>query len=1078
MASALQLVAGLNRSGRLAKPLQYAAVKEALAEAGEEAALRILRELDEQAEEVLDPVEFVKAAVASCQVSTRVRSGAPPAEVPAFGKRKAEGPAAGPGHGGGMVAKRLRLLNNSGRLQKLVAFEQVEGPLGSLGMARAMTILQALEDAAEDIRDPTAYVRTAVRSAGGVAPEEVEEEEEERNWYVQATPGGEEDALEDDEVEIEVEEVEEEPHQRSRQGSTQASFVPRGVKAEPGARPWTTTKEEELSESDRIARRVDWLNRNAGLSAPVQIELVVPLLESIGFRQAMRVLRRLEESGAETADPNEFIRDLIGRSGWIWAKPDVIDDDQKVAKRVAWLNEFGCLKRKIEWAEVADILDGLRVPHAMVLLRELEMQGNKVADPTAYIKRTAGLAGEDDIQMPADDPNSAVQQRIAELNSGGTLAAAIDLADVGDDLGRIGEDDAMQLLQEVADKGASVRDPTGYIRFKLRAKLASVGSSLAPSDDGTKILKRVEWLNDYGGLLQDIDYDKVSSTLESVGIDHAMTILKELEDQREGVRNPTTFILNSARSSWKRAAASDPAPKRLSGAAFPAPDASASKKRSLQTSSAPAPARGGRAQTTQAPATQLEVLNDFMSFLGKSPAVKRQVRLSEIAGAVDALGTARALRVLKEMQERGLGLDDPVSYIKAAAQRHSPGVKKESTGYEEPEEVDDVSKLTSRLTWLNQFAGLSRKIIIDEVVGALYCLGLLQSMSILRGLQERGSDVDDPTRYIKTAVQRANMASVLGEVKDEDAEDEDEAEGDDAGASEEEDAGEEVEQEAEEEAADEDGQWDNVEEEDGWEEPKDELDPAGFEWDEEEKVQTPPTKKSGGSVSSASKLAARDAAKEAAAALAKKRNVPKRVVGALTGYTQLVPTRAQGFTHQRGGVKREPTEAPLEEGEEANVHEEKVKSSRTPQLPVTPQEKMVQVRDYALKNELHLDAGCLKAMARLPFYRAKDMIDDVLLGGRNRQGVQNPSRYLMGAVQKLSMGLGVEQGIAMELAVTLGVVLNNDALDELACIPRKESHAIMRELSKNPEVRSDPLRYIKNEVLKCRAQMDARPFGS
>merc|ERR1740138_760860 len=106
---------------------------------------------------------------------------------------------------------------------------------------------------------------------------------------------------------------------------------------------------------------------------------------------------------------------------------------------------------------------------------------------------------------------------------------------------------------EVEKKGSSVKDPTGYIRFKLKAKLAALGTSLEDQlDDQTKILKRIEWLNDYGGLLTDIDYNQVSACLESVGVDHALTILKELEDKRKGVQDPNFFILNASQSAFKR----------------------------------------------------------------------------------------------------------------------------------------------------------------------------------------------------------------------------------------------------------------------------------------------------------------------------------------------------------------------------------------------------------------------------------------------------------------------------------------------------------------------------------------------
>merc|ERR1712039_359186 len=167
-----------------------------------------------------------------------------------------------------------------------------------------------------------------------------------------------------------------------------------------------------------------------------------------------------------------------------------------------------------------------------------------------------------------------------------------------------------------------------------------------------------------------------------------------------------------------------------------------------------------------------------------------------------------------------------------------------------------------------------------------------------------------------------------------------------------------------------------------------------------------------------------------------------------------------------------------EEGVEEPVVEERppVLTATPTTLPITPQEKMIQVRDLSIKHGLHLDQLCLKGLARLPFFKAKDMIDEVLLGGRNRKGVSNPSRYLTIACQKMTVGLGVEQGLAMELAVSLGIVLNNDALDELACIPRRDSHAIMREIARNADARKEPMRFIQAEVLKCRSQMDARPF--
>ena len=109
---------------------------------------------------------------------------------------------------------------------------------------------------------------------------------------------------------------------------------------------------EDLTDEVEIARRIEWLNRNGKLLKEVDIDEVAMALASIGVHQSMRVLRRLEEGAASIDDPSEFIKDLVARSGWISAGPDVIEDDVKVAKRVSLLNQFGGLMQPVNYAEV------------------------------------------------------------------------------------------------------------------------------------------------------------------------------------------------------------------------------------------------------------------------------------------------------------------------------------------------------------------------------------------------------------------------------------------------------------------------------------------------------------------------------------------------------------------------------------------------------------------------------------------------------------------------------------------------------------------------------------------------------
>lgn len=998
--SVLKRVAFLNRSGSLSKPLRYSEVRGALEGLGEVSALKILQDLEENASIVPDPVEYIREQVGSAD------------EPMASQKRKVSDMMGGVEDS--TVMKRLRRLNNSGQLTESVDAESVRDALTSVGIGQAMTILKGLEDGGDEVLNPTKYIRLAVQNAGGIDMLMDDDDEDEADGPGEPDDDGadEDDQGQEEEDVPEDEDLDDEdkgedpisPPSHHKAVKTELGIKSQGKGCKKGKgkggksgkgkgkdnHAFWGVNSEDLSEQDRIERRVVWLNHNAPLVKEIDFDEVAESLASIGPQQAMRVLRRLEESAEIVPEPNEFIHDLVGRSGWIWAKTDVIDEDSRVAKRVTWLNKFGGLKQPIRYTEVADLLDALKVQHAMVLLREVETSSHTIGDPTKWIKRQTEKAGIDEVMPPQDvDENSAVGQRIAWLNDSGKLAASLEYGQIADGLAQLGEEEAISLISDLEQKGRGVKDPTGFIKFKMKAKLASMGFTLEQGqDDETKILKRVDWLNDYGGLMADIDYNQVSQALQTMGIEHAMTILKELEDNRRSILDPTAFIKDAIASSRKRTAVRNAGP--VSKTTGPSSQVGADE--------------------------DVATLSTFLGMLNKNSQSAKQIRFSDVAGALDSLGPARALQVLQEMQEKGLGLADPVQYIKSKAAMCRPSSKDDAAV-----EGDDVQKIQKRLSWLNQFGALSKKIRSDEVMGALYCLGVPQSMAILKGLQEKGNAVSDPTGYIKAAVQRANGVPDVGTDSYDDPEDENagEVEGEEFTEMDEYGGGEEAFYAAAlAEAAEED--------EFGQSAP---LTPPG--------------------------------AAELAAEMAQRKRVP----GAVHGLKKLTsaPTTSRPITRPK--IEFHATDPA-----------DQVHHGYKTGLGVTPQEKVIQCRDYASQNGLNLDDGALQALAKLPFYKVKDLIEETLLGGKRRDGVSNASRYITISCQRMSHGLGVEQGIAMELAVSLGVVLNNEALDELASVPRREAHGVIREVAKNEDARTEPLDFIRGEVRKCRAQLDARPF--
>merc|ERR1712203_1019130 len=58
-----------------------------------------------------------------------------------------------------------------------------------------------------------------------------------------------------------------------------------------------------------------------------------------------------------------------------------------------------------------------------------------------------------------------------------------------------------------------------------------------------KIDKTVCWLNKYGNLKEEIDWESVSSKLKKISYKTATWILREVEEQAAELRNPTGWII-------------------------------------------------------------------------------------------------------------------------------------------------------------------------------------------------------------------------------------------------------------------------------------------------------------------------------------------------------------------------------------------------------------------------------------------------------------------------------------------------------------------------------------------------------
>lgn len=63
----------------------------------------------------------------------------------------------------------------------------------------------------------------------------------------------------------------------------------------------------QQNSDSRIRRQVQWLNRNAELQSDLDEERVVPQLTRVSEREAMDILKRLEDSASTVRDPTAYV---------------------------------------------------------------------------------------------------------------------------------------------------------------------------------------------------------------------------------------------------------------------------------------------------------------------------------------------------------------------------------------------------------------------------------------------------------------------------------------------------------------------------------------------------------------------------------------------------------------------------------------------------------------------------------------------------------------------------------------------------------------------------------------------------
>lgn len=273
--------------------------------------------------------------------------------------------------------------------------------------------------------------------------------------------------------------------------------------------------------------------------------------------------------------------------------------------------------------------------------------------------------------------------------------------------------------------------------------------------------KRVDWLNGRGGFDNRLDSSKVAEAAGGIDLTQAMKILKDLEEKKDEVRDPTAFVTAAFRKMGGGSRGSGGGRNE-----FAAPPANWG----------PPPAQSGGAwgQASEVE-TEDKKLRKRIGWLNSQGGFGGAIIYDKIMEAAGGLEFSEVFRGLSQLEEKGDSVKDPTAWVCAALRRsaskggmHAPqmawsggggwgGPEEQWGGGSAPMELDAdaTSRLHKRVKWLNDPDRFDNALQFDKVKEAAVGLDSRAQMEVLKDLEENQDTVKDPLAYVTSKMRKA-----------------------------------------------------------------------------------------------------------------------------------------------------------------------------------------------------------------------------------------------------------------------------------------------------------------------------------
>lgn len=254
---------------------------------------------------------------------------------------------------------------------------------------------------------------------------------------------------------------------------------------------------------------------------------------------------------------------------------------------------------------------------------------------------------------------SSISKKVGWINKNAWLNDSITYTEVIEPLSMIEEDYALNLLDELTAKAPNIKDPTKWLISAARKAAENPGErkffkgggkGKGGGGGGDKVAKTIGWMNKHSGLQAPIRYDEVGPMLSMIG-GKAGGLLKELDDQKDTIKNPTAWLAAAAR----RRGGSNPM-GGMGGMMDPT-------AMMMMMGGGGMGGMGGDSKK----------LSKTIGWLNKNTAAEKPIMFKDVIGPLMSMGEGPALRLLNEFEQKAAEIKDPTAWLTKAAMRKGFG---------------------------------------------------------------------------------------------------------------------------------------------------------------------------------------------------------------------------------------------------------------------------------------------------------------------------------------------------------------------------------------------------------------------